>query len=199
LDTTTEKYTIEIGQCTKSMKVMEITMQNLQNGVATDLSDVREEVRNDVSKMKMEVSDCRTTSSRSCASNESAIQAVASEINPLRNFRELILERLHIEKFVNLVREWQTTTIPQVAATSKDLDDRMKKVQNSMAADHQTLIDVTRSVSEVRRHFKMFYAIASGLDDKPNPGVIGDKDHGSADDRLPPLTSSRVIGGGGDL
>merc|ERR1711971_1158855 len=104
LDTTTEKYTIEIGQCTKSMKVMEITMQNLHNSVATDLSDVREEVRNDVSKMKMEVADTRATSSRSCAANETAIQTVAGEIQPLRNFRELILERLHIEKFVNLVR-----------------------------------------------------------------------------------------------
>lgn len=198
LDTTTEKYTIEIGQCTKSMKVMEITMQNLHNSVATDLSDVREEVRNDVSKMKMEVSDCRATSSRSCASNETAIQSVVSEIQPLRNFRELILERLHIEKFVNLVREWQTTTIPQVAATSKDLDDRMKKIQNSVSSDHQTLVDLTRSISEVRRHFKMFHAIATGLDDKPHPGLPGDSIAGGMqDDRLPPINVSARSGGGG--
>lgn len=190
LDTTTEKYTIEIGQCTKSMKVMEITMQNLHNSVATDLSDVREEVRNDVSKMKMEVSDCRATSSRSCSANESAIQSVASEIQPLRNFRELILERLHIEKFVNLVREWQTTTIPQVAATSKDLDERMKKIQNGVSSDHQTIVDLTRSISEVRRHFKMFHAIATGLDDKPHPGILSDNSAGNMqDDRLPPLGS----------
>eukprot|EP00929_Paragymnodinium_shiwhaense_P017050 TRINITY_DN125942_c0_g1_i1.p1 TRINITY_DN125942_c0_g1~~TRINITY_DN125942_c0_g1_i1.p1 ORF type:complete len:455 (-),score=130.35 TRINITY_DN125942_c0_g1_i1:151-1515(-) len=196
LDTTIEKYTIDIGQCTKSMKVMEITMQNLQNSVATDLSDVREEVRNDVSKMKMDVSDTRATSQRSCSANENAIQAVASEINPLRNFRELILERLHIEKFVNLVREWQTTTIPQVSATSKDLDERMKKVQNSVSSDHQTIVDLTRSISEVRRHFKMFHAIAAGLDDKPHPGMGGDGPGGSADDRLPPIHTARSFGGG---
>merc|ERR1712039_463811 len=121
------------------MKVLEITMTNLQSSCAADLNDMREEIRNDIAKMKIEVADCRTTSARACHSNDNNIQAVVAEINPLRNFRELVLERLHIEKFVNLVREWQTTTIPQVTTISQDLDERVRRLLANQAKDHELL------------------------------------------------------------
>merc|ERR1719215_112151 len=120
LDASLEKYTLEIGQHTKSMKVLEINMNNLHGSIATDMSDVREEVRNDVAKMKIEVSDTRASATRAAMANENAIQVLSTEINPLRSFRELILDRLHIEKFVNVVREWQTSVIPQVTSSAKD-------------------------------------------------------------------------------
>jgi hypothetical protein len=190
LDSSCERYTVEIGQHTKSMKVLEITMTNLQSSVATDLSDMREEVRNDVSKMKVEVSDSRSTSHRACSSNEQAIQSMVSQIQPLNNFRELILERLHIEKFVNLVREWQTTTIPQVTSSCKDMEERSKKLEGKFAQDHGVLTDLTKSTSEIRRHFRMFQAIATGLDDKPHPEP--------SDSRLPAITPGRSGGLGYD-
>lgn len=189
LDSNCEKYTIEIGQHTKSMKVLEITMTNLQSSVATDLSDMREEVRNDVSKMKIEVSDARSSATRACANNETNIAAVANEVQPLRQFREQIMERLHIEKFVNLVRDWQTTTIPQVTSQAKDLDDRARKMLTNQVKDHEILIELQKSTAEIRRHFKMFHAIAAGLDDKPHPALPDPMIDPSknADPRLPPI------------
>jgi hypothetical protein len=151
---------------------------------------MREEVRNDVSKMKVEVSDSRSTSHRACSSNEQAIQSMVSQIQPLNNFRELILERLHIEKFVNLVREWQTTTIPQVTSSCKDMEERSKKLEGKFAQDHGVLTDLTKSTSEIRRHFRMFQAIATGLDDKPHPEP--------SDSRLPAITPGRSGGLGYD-
>lgn len=193
LDVNCERYTVEIGQHSKTMKVLEITMTNLQSSIATDLNDMRQECTNDVSKMKIEVTDSRSTASRSCAMNDNAIQALAAEVNPLKNFRELILERLHIEKFVNLVREWQTSTIPQVTSVSKDLDDRMKKMNMNQVKDHEILSELSRSTAEIRRHFKMFHAIATGLDGIPHPGV--------PDPMMPPVSEIKdtrlpPIGGG---
>eukprot|EP00928_Gymnodinium_smaydae_P088361 TRINITY_DN72462_c0_g1_i1.p1 TRINITY_DN72462_c0_g1~~TRINITY_DN72462_c0_g1_i1.p1 ORF type:complete len:477 (+),score=134.33 TRINITY_DN72462_c0_g1_i1:127-1557(+) len=197
LDASLEKYTLEIGQHTKSMKVLEINMNNLHNSIATDMSDVREEVRNDVAKMKIEVSDTRASATRAAMANENAIQVLTGEINPLRSFRELILDRLHIEKFVNVVREWQTTTIPQVTSSAKDLEDRAKKITLQQVKDHEVLIELQKSTAEIRRHFKLFHTIASGLDDKPHPAIPdpmmlpASLTEVPQDTRLPPISSAR--------
>eukprot|EP00927_Polykrikos_kofoidii_P073865 TRINITY_DN69882_c0_g1_i1.p1 TRINITY_DN69882_c0_g1~~TRINITY_DN69882_c0_g1_i1.p1 ORF type:complete len:458 (-),score=97.87 TRINITY_DN69882_c0_g1_i1:284-1657(-) len=203
LDSSAEKINIDLGQNAKTMKVIEVTMTNLQNAVHTDMSDMREEVRNDVSKMKIEVSDARSSASRACSNNDNSLQAIANEIGPLRSFKELVMDRLHIEKFVNVVREWQTSTIPQVSSATKDLEERVKKVVTAMSADHSLLVELHKSTSEIRRHFKMFHAIATGLDDKLHPSLsdsMGSDVITSSDTRLPPISTGRgllgVSGGG---
>lgn len=199
LDSNLERFGIEAGQSAKSMKVLEITMTNLQSSVATDINDMREEVRNDVSKMKIEVSDTRATSTRSCAMNESNIQAVANEIGPLRQFREQIMERLHIEKFVNLVREWQTTTIPQVTSQAKETEARSQKILTNQVKDHEVLVELQKSIAEVRRHFKLFHHIASGLEDRPQQAqldpMMGPPVDMPTDTRLPPINQKEKDGG----
>lgn len=186
MDSTIEKHTVELGQHTKALKVHEITVVNLQNGIASDLNDMRETVRTERANTLTELSDARASAARAAASNEHAIQAVAQEINPLRQFRELILERLHVEQFVNLVRDWQSGLIPQINSTVKDLEDRVKKVQQVTQKDHDLLVELKNGHTAIRGHFKMFHAIASGLDDKGEPTAPLE------DSRLPPISSGRT-------
>merc|ERR1719478_243032 len=136
LDTTCEHYTSEINQHSKTLKVHEITVTNLQNGVASDLNDMREQLRTDRVNLQTEMSDCRASAARSAVANDNAIQAVAQEINPLRQFRELILERLHIEKFVSQVKEWREGLLPQLTGMVKDMDEKVKKVSLTSQKDH---------------------------------------------------------------
>merc|ERR1712072_503461 len=123
--------------------------------------------------------------------NESNIQAVASEITPLKNFREQVMDRLHIEKFVNTVREWQTTTIPQVTTQAKEFENRSQKLLTNQVKDHEVIVELQKSVSEVRRHFKLFHHIATGLDDRPEKAVLdplmGPPVDLQSDTRLPPI------------
>lgn len=195
-ESSVEKHTADIGQHTKALKVCEITVTNLQRSIAADLNDMREEIRSDRSKLQVEITDARTTAMRSAASNENSIQAVASEIAPLRSLKEQIFERLHIEKIVQTVRDWQTSVIPQVTATAKDVEERLRKVNLQTSKDHETLCELQKSISEVRRHFKMFHAIASGLDDKPHPGlpdpVAPPVQPVAEDTRLPPISARNL-------
>lgn len=184
-DGVAEKHMTEISQHTKAIKVAEIMATNLQNSVASDISDVRETLRHDRAMLQAELADARAAAVRTAASNEAAIQSVANEISPLRQFRELILERLHVEKFVNVVREWQTSHIPQTTSMLKDLDERSRKLFQNQAKDHDSVQEIQRSIVEIRGHFKMFHAIATGLDDKPMPVDP------SEDSRLPPIGSAR--------
>lgn len=189
-DSTLERFSIEANQHTKNMKVLEISMTNLQSSVATDMNDTKEEVRNDVSKMKIEVSDCRATSARSCAMNENRIEAISSEISPLKSFREQVMDRMHIEKFVNVVREWQTTTIPQVTSQAKDFETRSQKMLVNQVKDHEVLVELQKSVAEVRRHFKLFHHIASGLEERSEKGLLDPMmTDMPPDTRLPPIGS----------
>jgi len=193
LDIVHEKHTSDISQHTKGLKVQEITVTNLQNSIASDLNDMREQLRTDRVNMQTEITDSRASAARGAAANENAIQAVANEINPLRQFRELILERLHIEKFVEQVRNWQTGHVPQITSTVKDLEDRMKKVSTLTQKDHDLLMELKTGHAAIRGHFKMFHQIAAGLDDKPMPGELGGSGElmPSEDTRLPPITSAR--------
>jgi len=172
--------------------VNEITMNNLQSSVAGDLNDIREQLRQDRAGLQSEIADARANSSRVASANDSAIQTLASELAPLRQLREMILERLHVEKFVNLVREWQTSQIPQMTASVKDLEERARKMYSNMARDHDLVCELQKSVTDIRRHFKMFHAIASGLDDKPLP-ALADPVPAVEDTRLPPITSARGL------
>lgn len=203
-----EKHASQLGQHTKSLKVVEITLTNLQSGCANDLNEMRTEMASDRAKLQVEVSDARANAIRASQNNDSAIQQLAAEINPLRQFRELILERLHIEKFVNQVREWQTSHIPQVTSAVKDLEERARKLLAHQVRDHEVLCELQKSTSEIRRHFKMFHAIAAGLDDKPHPALpdpmagsglshSGGSVAATEDTRLPPIQSAR--GGVGQL
>lgn len=192
LDVVHEKHTADISQHTKALKVQEITITNLQNGIASDLNDMREQMRTDRVNIQTEVTDARAAAARGAASNENAIAAVSNEINPLRQFRELILERLHIEKFVEQVRSWQTGHVPQITSTVKDLEERVKKVQNVSGKDHDLLMELKTGVVAIRGHFKMFHQIAAGLDDKPIPGEMHSLETAPSEDtRLPPINSAR--------
>lgn len=191
LDLTHEKHTSDISQHTKSLKVQEITVANLQNSIASDLNDMREQLRTDRVNLQTEMTDARAAAARGAAANESAIAAVANEINPLRQFRELILERLHIEKFVQQVREWQTGHVPQITSVVRDLEDRVKKVSTMSQKDHDLVMELKTGHAAIRGHFKMFHQIAAGLDDKPMPGDMTGEFGGSEDTRLPPIGSAR--------
>jgi len=192
LEEYTQQHTTSLGQHSKALKVNEITMNNLQSSVAGDLNDIREQLRQDRAGLQSEIADARANSSRVASANDSAIQTLASELAPLRQLREMILERLHVEKFVNLVREWQTSQIPQMTASVKDLEERARKMYSNMARDHDLVCELQKSVTDIRRHFKMFHAIASGLDDKPLP-ALADPVPAVEDTRLPPITSARGL------
>merc|ERR1711957_976981 len=56
-----EKHTAEIGQHTKAIKVCEITVTNLQSGVANDLQEMRTEMNADRSKLQVEIADARAS------------------------------------------------------------------------------------------------------------------------------------------
>merc|ERR1719326_1057897 len=186
-----EKLIGDIGSHTKALKVHEIMTTNLQNGIASDLNDVREQIRSDRAAQKTEIADARASATRACAQNDAAIQSVASEIGALKQFRELFVERLHIEKMVNQVRDWQTGHIPQITSAVKDLEERCTRVQRMSQKDHEIVQALQKSAIEVRQHFKMFHAIASGLDDKPAPPAIDIPAAVMPDDsRLPPAYPS---------
>jgi len=191
LDQTCDGYTAEINQHTKSLKVTEMTMTSLQNGVASDLNDIREQVRGDRVGLQTEMSDCRASAARSAVANDNAIQAVAQEINPLRQFRELILERLHIEKTVSQVKEWQTGLLPQLTGMVKDMDERVNRVVATSQKDHDLLNELKTGHHAIRGHFKMFHQIAAGLDDRPMPGESNE------DTRLPSIGMSMSPGRNG--
>merc|ERR1719203_399050 len=101
------------------------------------------------------------------------------------------MERLHIEKFVNLVRDWQTTTIPQVTSQAKETEARSQKILTNQVKDHEVLIELQKSIAEVRRHFKLFHHIASGLEDRPQQAqldpMMGPPVDMPSDTRLPPI------------
>jgi len=197
LDTTCEKYTSDINAHSKGIKVQEINLTNLHNGVASDINDMREQLRTDRVNLQTEMSDCRASAARSATANDNAIQAVAGEINPLRQFRELMMERLHIEKFVSQVKEWQTGTIPLLTGMVKDMDAQVKRVASTSQRDHDLLIELKTGHSAIKGHFKMFHAIASGLDDRVQPGDSSmGADRGYEDTRLPPIGSSMSPGRG---
>lgn len=196
-----EKHTADIGQHTKAIKVCEITVTNLQSGVANDLQDMRTEMNADRSKLQVEVADARAAGVRAASNNDSRIESLASEIQPLRQFREQILERLDIKKFVNIVQDWQVKVIPQVTAAVQDLEERARKLLMHQVKDHETLCELQKSTAEIRRHFKLFHAIADAFDDKPHPNLpepMLSTSHadrppsGAAEDtRLPPIMSAR--------
>jgi hypothetical protein len=188
LDSTCDRFTGEINGHSKAIKVQEINLANLQNGVASDLNDMREQLRTDRVTLQTEMSDCRAAAARSAVANDNAIQAVAQEINPLRQFREQLLERLNIEKFVTQVKDWQTGLLPQLTGMVKDIEERMKKVQLTSQRDHDLLMELKTGHTAIRGHFKMFHAIATGLDDRVVPG---DGEGGREDTRLPALVSPR--------
>jgi len=185
---TVEHHTKELGQHTKAIKVAEITLNNLQTSVASDLNDVRELLRTDRAALQTEIADARAVVARNASHADSAIQACVSEIAPLRQFRELVVERLHIEKFVNIVRDWQSSHMPQVTSAVKDLEERARKLLANQAKDHEIICELQKSNTEVRRHFRMFHAIAAGLDDKPMPSLPDPVPvPPEVDSRLPPI------------
>jgi len=201
VDSTHDRHGADISSHTKALKVTEITMTNLQNSVASDLKDMREQMRTDRVNLQTEMADARAAAARAAVNNDSAIQGLASEVNPLRQFREVIMERLHIEKIVQQVREWQTGHVPQVTAALKDVEERVRKSLTSQSKDHDAIQLLMKSVSEVRGHFKMFHAIAAGLDDKAQLPTASLSNNGNQqqpeDSRLPPIQLNSARGGGG--
>lgn len=185
LDTTCDHYTNEINQHSKALKIVDVTLQNLQTGVGSDLNDMREQIRTDRVNLQTEMNEARASAARAAKANDNAIESVAKEINPLRQFRELILERLHIEKTVQQVQEWQSGHVPQITSVVKDLEERVKRVQLTTQKDHDLIMELKTGHSAIRGHFKMFHAIAAGLDEKPMPGEAGMDTSHSLDTRLP--------------
>lgn len=102
--------------------------------------------------------------------NDNSIQAVVNEMATLKQFRELMVERLHVEKFVSVVRDWQAGHVPQITSTVKELEERFRKLHSNQARDHEVMGELQKATGAIRGHFKMFHAIAAGLDDKPMPG-----------------------------
>mmetsp|Transcript_18159 Transcript_18159/g.42199 ORF Transcript_18159/g.42199 Transcript_18159/m.42199 type:complete len:477 (-) Transcript_18159:108-1538(-) len=182
-DAHVERHAAEIGSHSKSLKVHEITVTNLQNTVASDIGDLRDSIRNERASLQTEIQDARAAAIRVASANETTIQNVASQMNDLRNFRELIVDRLHVPDVIKLVREWQTGEMPQLLSTVKELDEKAARVQKAQGRDHEYIIELQKATAAIRGHFKMFHAIAVGLDDKPSPAM------GSfAGDSPPPTT-----------
>jgi len=201
-DAHVERSAAEIGHHSKSLKVHEITVSNLQNSMASDIGDLRDSIRNERASLQTEIQDARAAAIRVASANETTIQNVAGQMNDLRNFRELIVDRLHVPDVIKLVREWQTGEMPQLLSTVKELDERSSKLQKSQGRDHECIMDLQKATAAIRGHFKMFHAIAVGLDDKPGPSIGslspgGDPGPGMMhgmhstpeDTRLPPITS----------
>jgi hypothetical protein len=164
-----ERLTGDLGQHTKSLKVQEITMTNLQNSLAADLNSMRETLKHDRASVMTEVAEARAASSRQAQTSDQAIQSMSGELSSIRQFREQVMDRLHIEQIVSLVREWQGQHVPQVTSSLKDFEERLRKMATNQHKDHEVICDLTRSTTAIRGHFKMFHAIAAGLDDKPHP------------------------------
>jgi len=170
VDTNLEKQTTEAVQQAKSTKVLEITVDKLQGSIVGDFSNIREQQRTDRASLQSDIQEARAAAARGAMNNDNSIQGVANEIAPLKQFRELMVERLHVEKFISLVRDWQAGHVPQITSAVKELEERSRKLQSLQARDHEVVGELQKATSAIRGHFKMFHAIAAGLDDKPMPG-----------------------------
>merc|ERR1712160_170217 len=106
---------------------------------------MRTEMNADRSKLQVEIADARASGVRAASSNDSRLETLAQEIQPLRQFREQILERLDIKKFVNIVQDWQTSVIPQVTSGVKDLEERARKLLMHQVKDHEVLCELQKS------------------------------------------------------
>jgi hypothetical protein len=192
-----DKYTREIAGQTKAVKVQEITVVNLQNNLASDLNDMREQIRSDRLSMQTEMSDNASKAARSAAQRDSAIETLTSQIQPLTQFQHTIVDRLHIEKIVMQVKDWQSGLMPQLTAATKDLEVRVNKVLTTSQKDHDLLTELKTGHSAIRGHFKMFHAIATGLDESKMPGedaLQGTASTGHEDTRLPPISGRSGVG-----
>jgi len=196
LDSAFEKHTGEIGHHTKSLKVHEITVTNLQNSIASDINDIREQIRNERAGLQSEIADSRAASQRIVQGIDANVQAVVGEMSALRSFRELVIDRLHVEKVAAIVREWQTGHVPMMTSAVKDLEERVKTLSSKQQKDHDVQVELQRATAAIRGHFKMFHSIAVGLDDKPAPppvegGSMGSGPFGGDDTRLPQISGGR--------
>lgn len=197
LDASNERHSGEINQHAKTLKVHEVTVTNLQASFQTEIGNVGETMKHDRASMMQEIAEARGAAARQAVSNDGAIQVVAGEIGAIKQFRELMVNRLNVEQIVATVREWQTGHVPQIQSAVRDLEDRQRKVASNVSKDHDVLCELQKSTSAIRGHFKMFHAIAAGLDDKPHADAVDRRLPESpghrtpADDRLPPIHSSR--------
>lgn len=182
-----ETVSHDLGQHTKDLKVHAINVQNLQNSFVNELASIGETVRHDKASMMHEVAEARAAAARHAVTNDSAIQAVASEIGALKQFRELMVERLHVEQVVAIVRDMQTGHVPQVTSALQDLEDKARKLSTNQSKDHDVLSELQKATCAIRGHFKMFHAIAAGLDDKPAVPTVEQRVGTPEDTRLPPI------------
>eukprot|EP00812_Abedinium_dasypus_P003174 NODE_1391_length_1155_cov_288.530000.p2 GENE.NODE_1391_length_1155_cov_288.530000~~NODE_1391_length_1155_cov_288.530000.p2 ORF type:complete len:257 (+),score=107.82 NODE_1391_length_1155_cov_288.530000:59-829(+) len=204
-----EKHGSDLLSHAKTSKVQEIAINSLQSTVVSDLNDLREQLRTDRASGQAEIQDARAVGARAALNNENSIQAVVNEIVPLRQFRELLVDRLQVEKHINIVREWQAGHVPHVSCALKDLEERSRKLVTMQSRDHEVIVELQKATAAIRGHFKMFHAIAAGLDDKPMPSSTYSVDGGGSysdvgtprlwgsmcrsddDTRLPPISFSR--------
>lgn len=195
IETSLEKQQDTVGKNSKNVKILETSVQSLQSSVASDVQALHEQQRADKAGLQTEIADARAAGARAAMANDNALQALAQDTNMLKASNEKLVDRLQIENVCALVREWQTTKIPQMESACTTAEEKVRRMQALQTQDHEFLQTLHKSNAAIRNNFKMFHAIASGLDAEVapagapagSPGVLPP----AGDDRLPPITSGR--------
>jgi hypothetical protein len=183
-----EKQNSDINSATKMVKVMETTIAGFQSGVSADIGHVHETMKTDRAGIEAQLADARASTARTAAANEQNVQALNKELSTMKEKQALIIERLNIEKIVEVVRDWQTVHVPQTEAMLKDLEEQLGRVKKSQQQDHDSISQLSKATAAIKGHFKMFHAIATGLDGSP---VGPESPKSRRPDALPPLTERR--------
>merc|ERR1719388_111310 len=152
---------------------MKSDLQQLTQNTTVDFKKIRDSLKDQIAQLHRDLSEARAAAAQSAVNNEKNIQAVAAEVTPLKEARSVLFDRLKIKDVAGLVRDWQAGHVPTTTADLSDLKARVDRLKTDLQTEHDHGVELQKSVTAVRGHFKMFHTIATGLDGTDIPGSWG--------------------------
>jgi hypothetical protein len=185
-----EKTMKDISILMNDSRTMQGDIQQLTTSTSADFKKIREYMKDAFAQLKKDLSEARAAAAQAAVNNEKNIQVVAAEVTPLKEARSVLFDRLKIKDVAGIVRDWQAGHVPTTTASLSDLEARVARLKNDLQTEHDHGVELSRSMTAVRGHFKMFHSIASGLDATESPGAppaSGGIAPGPAGTTLPPI------------
>lgn len=175
----------EIGILMKDSNTIQSDLQQLTTSTTADFKKIKEHLRDQIAQLHRDLSEARAAAAQAAVNNEKNIQVVAGEVTPLKEARSVLFDRLKIKDVAGLVRDWQAGHVPTTTASLSDLEARVARLKTDLQTEHDHGVELQKSVTAVRGHFKMFHSIASGLDPSDSFGQGG-----ATDTKLPPINAT---------
>lgn len=181
-----DKMGKDVTALMKDSTNIQIGLQQHVQATSVEFKSVRDNFKELIAQIRKDLADVRAAAAQAAVNNDKKIEAVASEIPPLKDAKRKIFDDWKTKEVIDIVRDIDGRWVPTISAKVVDLESHYQRLKEDIQSEHDKIERLRLSTDKIRGHFKMFDVIAKGLDEDGD----GVPDYAQSD-RLPPIKTPR--------